>query len=121
MINKISSGSAKVVSSGTVIQFQNNPIEITIDLPSYSFNWILKFENNPNTSEQRIIADAPSTSTLVLTCYNFNNPIGSGTSQPVNIGTHGDQYVYVNFRVYSLSEDASKSVHYTVYLSEEKI
>jgi hypothetical protein len=118
--SNISSGGAEIISSGTIIQFNRKPIEINVQLLDFSFKCILNFENKFDTKEQSLKATAEM-STISLTFFNFNNPLGSGSSEPINIGTYEDKFIYLSYRIYSLNEQSDKTLHYSFYLTKEKL
>lgn len=111
----IMSGDAKIILTGTVIQFNRNPIEININFPDFPFKWILKFENDIKIHDNSLKATAPNQNTLETTFINFNNPVGVGSTNPLNIGKVGGENLYINYRIYSLSDNTDKTVHYTIY------
>lgn len=73
----------EIISSGTVISFNNEPI--TLKLFEDTTNVVtLKFvfKNNPEEKKEALSGKVIN-DTLVLTLTNFNNPIGSGTTKPM--------------------------------------
>jgi hypothetical protein len=117
----ISSGGAEIISSGLIIQFNKKPIEINVQLPDFSFTCVIKFENKLENKVQSLHAEAIPPSTLSITFFNFNNPLGSGSSEPLNIGSYKNKSLYLSYRIYSLSENSDKTLHYTIYLTEEQL
>ncbi|WP_059170229.1 DUF6864 domain-containing function [Bacillus sp. FJAT-27445] len=120
MNNTFFSGTSEIVSSGLLIQFNKNPIEINVDLKGIPFKFIFDFIDAPNISEPKITASSPNSSTLILNLYNFNNPLGQGSKSPLNIGSINNSFIYLNFRVSTFNE-GDKTLHYSIYLSQEEL
>ncbi|MGE6376588.1 DUF6864 domain-containing function [Peribacillus muralis] len=119
MSQNITSGGAHVLMSGLVIQFNGQPIEMNLDLPDFPLTLELDFANQENSTAQSINAQTKGESTLSLMFYNFNNPLGSGSGKPVQLGTYQNKFIYLNFRVFSISNTSDKTLHYTIYLTKE--
>ncbi len=119
--NLISVGDLQqVISSGTIIQFNNQPIELKLGLVDFPLSVILKFVNT-NTEEMNLVPDIIDGQTLSLEFHNYNNPLGTGSSKPLKIADYQGKHIYLNYRVYSLNDTADKTIHYSFYLSEELI
>ena len=52
---------------------------------------------------------------ITITCYNFNNSLGSGTVYPQNLATIGGKKLYFHFIVYKISQESSRHIIYTFY------
>lgn len=111
---KISSGNKQVLSSGTVISFDNNPISIELlddnqSMVKLQFNF-----NHDETVKGQSMSTAVIEDVLCLTLTNFNNPIGTGTTKPINFAKYGDMILYLHIRVTALS-DTDRTLYYTIY------
>ena len=113
---KIKSGPTEIISTGTIISFEKNPIEIVIG-PS-DFKIILKFNDEEgakgDSSDLRIVAKQIDNVTLEVTFFNFIDPLGTGNLEPAQIGKIGGYKIYFNYRIYPL-KDSDKTIHYTIY------
>jgi len=56
---------------------------------------------------------------LAIHLANFNNPAGTGNSEPLKVGREADRTLYLNFRVYRLNGSPDRTLHYTVYSMKE--
>lgn len=116
---EVKSGPAEIIASGTAIQFNQEPIEITFGGNEEKLKIVFIFKDEQGKeSESRMSATNPSTSELEITLFNANNPLGSGLKKPVQIGTLSGRELFLQFRVYGLPK-VDKTVHYCIYLGEE--
>jgi len=111
----VASGKAEILASGSVITFRSEPLRIRFA----GLALVLKFQTDDKKKGTRMHGHADGKE-LQLTLTNFNSPLGSGTSEPIRIGTLGGKNLYLNFRVYALNNAADKTVHYTIYALDEK-
>ena len=111
----IKSANCVVVDSGLVTAFDENPIEITL-LTDDKNKFTLKFVFNKDEKISGHNLSASSTEdsvTFFLT--NFTNPLGTGTSKPLNFATDSlGKKLYINFYVYTIGQSNS-TLHYTIY------
>jgi len=49
----------------------------------------------------------------VLRFTNFNNSLGIGNTKPLEIGTYHGKKLLLNYRIYTLTPESGKLVHYT--------
>ena len=115
---RIKSGPAEVIASGTVIAFKDNPVEMTLGLAADTFTLVWEFRDDPETPAVRMESEVKGPNRLGMLLWNQNNPLGSGTLTPVEIGTLRGRPLYLHFRAYSLGE-GDRSIQYTIYLGEE--
>ena len=117
---KIFSGEKEIVDSGSVILFnKDSNLEFDVKNAEYNFNFTLKINFIDNGDEvtkgERNIKAKIDGNIINLTCYNFNNTLGTAPVSPYNLATIGGRELYLNFIVYQLSEDSSKHIIYTFY------
>lgn len=109
------SGCYNILSSGTALttnyaaDFEFN---VTMS-PSFTFNIILEFESNKDDKQR--VNQTVSNNTITLQCINFDNALGTGLTEPVEIATYQDKKVYLNFWVYSLGDKSLRQILYTFY------
>lgn len=115
---RIKSGNTKVIASGTVISYNNNPIEISFGLGGNALKLIFDFKNDKKQNERRIEAKQLGNNELKILLLNFNNLLGTGTAKPILIGTLSGKKISINFKVQD-NDKTSKTLHYTIYLGEE--
>ncbi|MGG2053087.1 DUF6864 domain-containing function [Lysinibacillus pakistanensis] len=121
-IVNVNINNVEVLDSGTIIQYNNQPIEFDFNLPNFPMKLIMDFKDkNGNSNELNAESDIINETTLKLTFYNYNNPLGTGSTKPIHIATYQGKPLYVNYRIHSLNDSMNKTIHYTFYLSEEKL
>ena len=52
---------------------------------------------------------------LVLTCINFDNELGSGTNNPVNIGTSKGKRLMIHIWSYLMGDKKARKIEYTIF------
>jgi len=110
----ISSGSKHVLSSGTVISFKNDPIFIEVLDDTHSMIKLQFIFNNDETIKEQSMSTAVVDDVLCFTLTNFNNPIGTGTTSPINFAKYGDMQLYLHIRVTALT-NSDRTLYYTIY------
>jgi hypothetical protein len=90
-----SSGPAQVVNSGILISFKGEPIAIKLS-PVGSLEF--RFADDPSQPAPRMHGELTPSGSLTIHLSNFNNPVGTGSSEP-------------------LSPD--RTLHYTIYSVRE--
>lgn len=106
-----------IISSGTIIGVINQALIFKIE----DLLFELKFINNIETSENKISSSiGEDGKKMILTFQNFNNSIGIGNTDPIEIGWIGEHKLFLNYRVYSLTENTGKLLHYTWLLEKKK-
>jgi hypothetical protein len=110
---RIRSGGKDVLASGTVISFDMNPVEI--ELPDVNFKLVLEFYDEEGKLDVRSEGSMVDEHTAKLKLFNFKNPLGTGNTVPIQIGSIGDKKFYVALMIYSVSK-TNKTIHYTFYL-----
>jgi hypothetical protein len=102
-----SSGPAQVVDSGILISFKGEPIAIKLS-PVGSLEF--RFGDDPSQPAPRMHGELTPSGGLTIHLSNFNNPVGTGSSEPLKIGREGDQNLYLNFRVYRLGGSPDRTL-----------
>lgn len=114
---KVEIGNYEVVSSGTIIGVVNEPIIFHIE----DLIFEIVFIDNKEDKEQRIFpVIPPDGKKMTITFQNFNNGLGTGSTKPFNVGFINDKTLSFNYRIYSLTEEAGKLLHYTWLLKKEE-
>lgn len=98
MTTSISTEKHVIVSSGSVITSTSDTVTITID---NEFDIELVLVDDKETTEQRIKGEnIPRGAKLSL--INFNNPIGTATTEPISIATKKDKTISIALAVHSI-------------------
>ncbi|KAB2966334.1 DUF6864 domain-containing function [Zoogloea sp.] len=111
---KLQTAGFEVLANGTVITANSTNLEFFID----NIKLVFAFQTDPGGT--RLEQGPVLNNELTLFLYNFNNPMGSGTTAPLEIGSIRGKRLWVSFAVYSMSPDSPKTVHYTFLLGDGK-
>jgi hypothetical protein len=115
----IRSGSMQVYKSGTVISSGSESVEFKFLFSPNHLRCELVFIDNKENDEPdiKVIPDL-KTNKVVVTCTNFNNSIGTGTTKALKLGVVENKHFYLNFQVYAMQPSKQKVIHYTWYLED---
>lgn len=109
-------GKYNVLSSGTVIGVVNEPITFTIENLVFEF----RFKDNKETKENKLNTELSEDQTkLILNFENFNNSLGTGNIEPMQLATLNGRFLLLNYRVYALTEKSGRMLHYTWLLGDQ--
>lgn len=108
----ITSGPTEVISSGTVITYAGNPINMTIDFSDWKLLIRLIFKEGTEDSIAGKTIENNSGIEIVFT--GFNNALGSGSAEPIEIGNHQNRKLFLAYRIYRL-QDVDRTIDYTIY------
>jgi hypothetical protein len=115
---KILSGDKEIFKKGTVITFDDKGITFKINEIVVK----LLFEKDASIKEPSMKAEnSEDAKILTLRLLNFENPLGTATAKPLQIGTIKGRTLFLNFSVHSIGDTAQKTVHYTFYFEKEVI
>lgn len=114
------SGNHAILDSGSIITFDKEAnLEFQIEMnASFQFSLLFKFESN--ASEQHELKSDVTDNSITLTCVNFDNSLGTGTTRPIQLATFEGKKVYINFWVYALSEKSLRKIVYTIYIEKDR-
>lgn len=115
MIIKKSSGNLDVLDSGALLAFSaTSDVEFEVQLDeTFTFNLVLKFASNGG--DQHNIKSDVEGNKIIITCINFDNTLGTGTSRPIELAVFEGKKIFINFWVYSLGKKNAREVSYTFY------
>ena len=103
-----------VVCTGVVHVF-GRKIEFKVQDLSLIFEFRTDKELSPSQDIQQEIV---SEKTLKLTLINFDNPIGTGVSTPIQVGTMNERKYFIAFSAFALGDSDSRRLEYTFMLGE---
>lgn len=110
---KIRTAGKDVVASGTVITGDNKDVEFQLANIQVRLNFLSDGGAHPR------MEPAPAAgSLLALSLYNFNNSIGAGTTDPIEIGNLAGRKLLFSFIVYAMTRESTKTVHYTFLVGD---
>ena len=104
-----------IIDSGAVITYSGKS-DLTLSIKTdndFSFSIEIKFVST-NDKVHKIERNV-SGNLLTLTCVNFDNPLGTGTAEPLDIATVSGKKLYLNLWAYALGAGAQRYVVYTFY------
>lgn len=115
MLIKKSSGNLDILDSGSLLAFSaGSDIEFEVQMDeTFTFHLILKFASNGG--DQHDIKSDVEDNKIIITCINFDNTLGTGTSRPIELAVFEGKKIYLNFWVYSLGKKSAREVSYTFY------
>lgn len=114
---KIKLGKYEVLSSGTVVGILNEPITFYIE----DLVFDIVFKNDVNVEGKKVEGIVSDDSSKMFVYFiNFNDQLGAGNTKPMRLATINDRDLYLNHRVYALTDDAGKTLHYTWLLDSDK-
>jgi len=102
-----------IISTGSIHSFTSDNLEITLLGLTFIFEFLTDKEG-----KQRLEKESLSTKVLKLKIFNFNNPLGTGTTKPIEMGTINNRKLYLAFTVYALDKDSLKLFQYTFFMGE---
>lgn len=108
------SGPTRVVTSGTIVAYEGQPIRVPVEGDDESITLVFAFEDDEDDEGARVESEVIDATTLELNLVNFANPLGSGSPKPVEVGTLDGDPLHLHFRVRRL-EGSDPELTYTVY------
>jgi hypothetical protein len=115
----INAGDAQVLVTGSVIAFENRPIELSFAVRETLFSVILQQETDSKNPKPRweILAIGDPEKVRLRLVNIQNNPIG-GIPQPLRLWTGPEDSIYMQLRHVSIPT-LSTLFHFTIYLKPE--
>lgn len=104
-----------ILDSGSVITFDSTA-ELSFSCKmddTFSFSIVLQFESNGDGKQG--LKQSISGNTITMTCVNFNNPLGTGTTKPIELATFNGKKVYFNFFIHALGDNSLRKISYSFY------
>lgn len=116
---EIKLGNYELIYSGVIITIDNHPI--TIKLPDEiegDFTLVLNFVVDKENKEAVTKYTPIDKFTLQIDFKNFNGFQGGGNTNLITLGTLRNQPLYMNYRVFDLS-NVGKTLMYNIYVGKE--
>lgn len=105
----IESAGKKVIRSGSVFTFGNQPVSISVFDLTYTFTFL--HDDKP----QRLEVAQNTGKAVTFNVFNFSSPLGTGLMDPVEVGKLGGNPLFLVFLVHSLDKTKSQLLHYTFF------
>ena len=115
----IYSGSYELINSKSVLYFESDaPLEIE-EIFDSSFKLTIRIINDKDDSGTHNLQFKvnPATNVIEYRCINFDNPLGTGTSKPIEICTVDGKKVYIHFWIYSMggANGITRKIDYSLW------
>lgn len=115
-IKKVTSGDSEIIGSGTLITYDEKPVDIEFGNEKDTLKITLEFINDESIKGFPIKTSLINQKTLKFTLINFKNTLGVGTNEPIPIGDMDNKKLYLGLKVRSLNKTVKQiTVHYTIY------
>lgn len=106
---EIKVGNLDVLSSGCVTSFNNSDVLFTV---TENIKVRVHFISN-DAENQSMSASINESSELQINLVNFNNPLGTEFTNPIEVGTVSGQRLLLHLKVLGMSSGSNKTVIYT--------
>jgi hypothetical protein len=113
---KIKCGDFEALDSGSVIGFENKPVEMRMDINGEECLFRFVFEEDPENREGRTEFLSLSSKELEIQIINSTSAFGMGTVEPVELGNINGKDLFLSYRIFTSSNSEEKLLHYTWYL-----
>lgn len=102
--------------TGSIISINKKPIDFIFE--DLTFRFI--FEDDPSKEKNILRAEQLPDGQKGLNLFfsNFNEILGVGNSVPLPLGWIQNRNLYLNYRIYCLTPESDKLIHFTWYLGE---
>lgn len=108
----------RLIYSNRICSICNNSIDLKIDLTdNATINIIFNFHNEEG-EKIKTSMNSPENGKVVFNLINYSNPLGTGISKPINIGTVNGKQIYIIFYVYRLTNDGLPILDISLYLED---
>ena len=105
----------EVLSSGTVQTFdEQSSMELHLDFDeTFKITIVLEFDTENNKTQN--LATRIEGNKITFICTNFDNVLGTGTTNPLSIAVYKTKNVFFSFWVYSVKDHNSRKIDYCIY------
>ena len=115
------SGGINIIASGLGITFSKDAdYNININFENdflFSVQFMFIDQEPYEKPDLRFTANEKS-SIITLTCINFNDTVGTGTTKPINLATYRNKKIFINFWVRTTSKKENREIKYCLYMEE---
>lgn len=106
---KIVTSGLEVISSGVVHLVEP---EVKFSIASLTFKFRFKSESGDSRFESNIVDDE-----MIIDLFNFNNSLGQGKIEPMEVGTISGRRLFITFFVNTIEKNL-RQFNYTFLLKE---
>lgn len=113
---KIKTDIYDIYETGSIISMNKKPIDFIFEDLTFRFT----FEDDPSKEKNKLRVEKLHNGQkgLNLIFSNFNSSLGVGNSVSLPLGWIQNRNLYLNYRIYCLTPESDKLIHYTWYLGE---
>jgi len=109
------SGNFEVIDSGTLLAYSGySDIEFDVQM-NEEFAFILVFKFASDGKSEHHLKSQVDDNKITITCINFDNTLGTGTSRPIELAVFEGKKIFINFWVYGLGKKTAREFSYTIY------
>lgn len=119
---RITSDKHELLDSGMVLLYDNESTIDIVETFTKDFKVTIRFVlKSDKSKEHKIELDVDNESMIIkYTCYNFENSLGTGTKNPIEIGAINYKKIYIHFWIYALGSDETKVLKLEYSIWKEK-
>lgn len=116
----IKNNSYEIISSNSLLlESENSSLKFHLEsTDNFAFDVVIRFQSTADKNLS-IEKEVEGPTTIVYNCINFDNALGSGTIEPINIATVKGHKWFLHFWSYLMGGDNGKShtrkVEYTIF------
>ncbi|MFH6953751.1 DUF6864 domain-containing function [Pseudoalteromonas sp. XMcav1-K] len=107
---KVTTSSYEVIASGVV---HITEPEVTFNLANLTIKFVFKSDSDGTKLEAEVVDDA-----LIVSLYNFNNSLGQGKIEPMEIGNLDGRRLFSTFFINTPDSSNVRQFNYTFMLME---
>ncbi len=109
----------EIIGSGGITTFNLKPLKIKITGKKATDFMYVEFRfSSSDVTPDPTVQSSVEKHTLSIDFINYNNPLGTGSTLPLSIGSIDNCSIYLHFRVYALSSESDKTLFYTIYSTD---
>ena len=112
---KIQSKGKKAITSGTFVTIDSEENELAFKYQGEDFKFKLSFMKDDSGKQRLDYSPNQEKDTLLMKFYNFNNALGTGLVNPIEIAESGGKKIFMHMVIHAINENV-KQVSYTFYI-----
>ena len=107
-----------ILDCGSIITFRNDaPCRFALNIDNVAtVNVVISFTRDNSGKRDLSRSVSNDNSSVFITCTNFDNPMGTGTAEPIKILTYRDKAIFLNFWAFLLGNTNLKRIDYCFYI-----
>ncbi|MBQ7215772.1 MAG: hypothetical protein IJS39_07280 [Synergistaceae bacterium] len=110
-----------IIASGIGITF-NKDADFIININfsnEFSFSVRFVFIDNENNEKPDLHFKSDENAHLItITCINFSDILGTGTTKPTNLATYNGRKIFMNFWVRTTTNKENREIRYCLYMED---